>query len=677
MSVSYKQLFDKAYKLHNEGNIKEAEKLYNILLEMSPEDFNVLNLYGLLCISKKDSKKAVNLLSKAVVLSKSPYVICNLAKAHLACNECEKALKLFKQAADMNYQDGDLYYSMAITYKKLKKLDMAAQCYEKAIEINPANYNAGYNLIVVYRDLKMYKEAINYANRCLLIKPESEEIYSLLSYLYECVKDLKSAIKALEKAVKINPTQYLYYYNLGVLYSKIFDPENSILNYKKVIELKPNSVAALVNLSCLYRKEDINLSLQYILKAREYSPKAKNVLLNLSQIYKDLYKNNESIEVLNELLESNSNSHEAFSLLGMNYMDIGDYNKALDFYEKAVALQPDNSSYLHGKAVALKYLGRIDEFKALMNTVLKKDPNTCEVRITMGMAYLAEKNFNKGMELYRARNLSTNFNRIFGKKIWQPFESIEKKDIVVYSNCGLGDTLMYARYLNILADKANSVILQTDEPLLSLLQPNFKNIKIINKSAKIGSNFDIAIPIMDIPYVLKMDFSNIPASAGYIKHDTKLAEKFSQLSIFNNKKKKIGLFLQGNKRIFKNRFVPIDYVLPFFEHNEIEFYSLHINKDCPENENLVSLKQYINNYNDTAAILANMDLIISIDSSVVHLAGSMRIKTFLMLPYTPEWRWFNDDKTTPWYDSISIFKQTEIGDWASVADRINKSLAEL
>lgn len=677
MSVNYKQLFDNAYKMHNEGNISEAEKIYNILLEMSPEDFNVLNLYGLLCITKKEYQKAITLLSKAVVLSKSSYIINNLAKAHLSCNEVEKAIKLFKQAIEIDPKNDDSYYSMAIAYKKLNNLNMSAKCYEKALMINPNNYNAGYNLIVVYKDLKMYKKAINYANKCILINPNSEEVYSILSFLYESVNDIKSAVKALEKAVKIAPKQYLYFYNLGVLYSKINDINNSIKNYEKVLELNPDSVATLVNLSSLYRKKDNNIALKYIMQARKLSPKAKKVLLNIAQIYKDLNRNQESIDVLNELLTANPKAHEAFSLLAMNYMDLGQYDIALHNYEKAIEIVPDNYSYLHGTAVALKYLGRIDEFKELMKMVLKNDPKTPEVKITLGMAYLAEKKFEEGMSLYMARNLCTNFEKIFAKKVWRPFQDISSKKLVLYSNCGLGDTIMYSRYFDIVSNVAENVIVQTDKTLIPILKQNFKNIDFVDKGTILNNNFDMAIPVMDVPYVLKMNFSNIPNSKGYIKPDINLVEEISKSDIFNTKNKKIGICIQGNKRIFKNRFLSLDSILPFFQNENCSFYSLHIGDYNDENNHLIDLRKYIKSYSDTAAVLANLDLVITIDSSIVHMSGAMGIKTYLMLPYTPEWRWFDDDSKTPWYDSVRIFKQTKIGDWTDVVERINSCLKEM
>ena len=677
MSVNYKQLFDKAFKLHNEGNISEAEKLYKILLEMSPEDFNVLNLYGLLCITKNDYKQAIAFLSKAVVLSKSSYVINNLAKAHLSANDIGNAIKLFKQSITVDPNNDDSYYSMAIAYKKLNNLNLAAQCYEKALEINPNNYNAGYNLIVVYKDLKMYKLAIKYANKCILMNPNSEEIYSLLSYLYECIDEIKLAVKSLEKAVKIQPKQYLYFYNLGVLYSKLNDLDNSIFNYKKVLELKPDSVATLVNLSAIYRKKDINIALDYIMQAKKLSPRAKKVLLNVAQIYKDMNKNNESIEVANEILSFDSKSHEAFSLLAMNYMDLGQYETALKYYEKAIELSPSDYSYLHGKAVALKYLGKTDEFKRLMSIVVENDPKTPEAKITLGMAYLAEKNFDKGMQLYSARNLYTNFTKIFGKKVWKQSEDISGKQVVLYSNCGLGDTIMFARYIPLISEIAKKIILQTDRTLVPILTENYKNIQIIDKSTKITDNFDYAIPVMDIPYVIRKNFSDIPYSEGYILPDPKLVDSISKLDIFNTSLKKVGICIQGNKKIFKNRSLSTELIKPFFENENIRYYSLQVGEAYEQNENLIDLRPYIRDFNDTAAVIGNLDLVISIDSSIVHLSGAMGVKTFLMLPYTPEWRWFNDTDTTPWYKSVKIFKQTKINDWSNVVIRINNCLKEL
>lgn len=673
MVVNYKEVSDKAYLLHTQNKLDEAEKLYKALLKISPEDANILNLYGLLCISKNDFEKAISLLSQAVILKESAYTLTNLAKAYLSSGEAKNAVKLFEKAAAKK-PDDDIYYSLAIAYRSLCNSEKAIYCYKKALELNSNNYNACYNLSILYKDSNKLDEAINYANKCLFLKPQSEEIYSLLSTLYELNNNIDGAIKSLENAALLNPDEYLYFYNLGVLYSKKENIEKSALNYLKVLQIKPDNVETLVNLCSLYKKTDIQKALTYILKARELAPSEKNVLLNLAQIYRDLYKNQDSIIVLKELLSLNDTIHEAYSLLAVNYMDTGRYDKALINYNKALEIMPDNLNYLHGKSTALKYLGSFEEAEKILEYVVSKDSLLVQSATSLGMMYLQKKNFTKGMPLYIRRSEETKFYKLFSEKTWHDGVELKDKKVLVYSDCGLGDTIMFARYLEPLKKIAAKVVLQTDKELVYILSNSFNDIDIVDKTAKY-SNYDVVIPIMNLAYALDMDFDAIPLSQSYIKDISSLTAEYSAMPVFDTEKTKVGIFRQGNKRIFKNRFVPPEYINILTSLDNIKCYSMQ--KDEIECDNITSLSQFINNYSDTASLLKNIDLLITVDSSVVHMAGALGVRTFLLLPYTAEWRWFDDNFTTPWYDSVRIFKQDKTGDWESVIKRVKDELIKL
>ena len=175
------------------------------------------------------------------------------------------------------------------------------------------------------------------------------------------------------------------------------------------------------------------------------------------------------------------------------------------------------------------------------------------------------------------------------------------------------------------------------------------------------------MPIMDIQLALNFDFSNIPFKDKYLSFN-------KNDNILNQNKKKIGLFWQGNKRVFKNRSINIDYFKPLLKLNNAEFYSFEVDKEVNIPSNIINLSKKIKNYADTASLLLDLDLLITIDSSIAHMAGALGVKTFLLLPKTAEWRWFNDDNTCSWYDSIKIFKQKTSNDWKDVILRVEKEI---
>lgn len=670
MKANFTALLNNALQLHRDNKLAEAETIYKTLLKMKPDDVNILNLYGLLCLSINKPKDAVDLLSKAVVLNQSAYVISNLAKAYYVSGNIDKAVILYSKAAQIEPSD-DIFYSMAIAYKALKKYDEAINSYKQALSFNAENVNALYNLASLYKDMNNIDEAVKYAVRAEFINGEDEDIQTLLSTLYESAADIKKATVHLEKAFKINP-KYIYLYNMAVLKAKADEKNEAIGLYNKVLALNPEHVETLVNIAALYRNIDKNTALTYLKKAYEIKPFEPAVSLAIAQLYRDLNLNDESIKILNEFLERTS-SAEGYSLLAINFMDLGEYDKALENYNKALAIDIKNLNYLHGKAMALKYLGNTDDARLLMEYIVNKGDKSVQSVTTLGMMYLQEKKFEKGMELYIKRSEDTRFSRIFKDNVWTKGVSLHGKNVLVYSDCGLGDTIMFCRYIPLLKEISAKIVLQTDKELVRVLSNSIPCAGVISKAEELPF-YDAVIPVMNIPYAIGCDFENIPFQEGYITADKDKIDRFKKLDIFNNKKLKIGIFYRGNKNVFKNRSVEFSEISKLFDNLNAVFYSFQIENVENSSEKLINLNSYINDFDDTAALLKCVDILVSIDSSVAHMAGALGVKTFLLLPHTAEWRWFDDVYSTPWYKSVRIFKQTKPSDWQSVIENVREEL---
>ena len=651
----YRELSEKAFLFHQKGMLKEAEELYSGLLEINPDDVNILNLFSMLCLAKSETKKAIDMLSKALVINNNSTIMLNLAKAYHMDGDFDNAIILYDRVIATE-PSVDTYYSLGIAYKQCGKFENAIQTYKKALELNPDNYNVLYNLAILYKDTNDIKNALKIAQKAEYINPNDEDIHTFLAGLYESVGNYKKSIVHMEKALKFNKN-YLYYYNLGVLYSKLDNKKSAILNYEKALEFVPNHIESLVNISSLYKDNDIEKALHFVEKAYEITPDDKLVRLSYARICRDMYLNEKSIELL-----LNFEDAEAFSLLAINYMDMGEYQKALLHYQKAIDLD-NNSNYKHGKAMALKYLGKFDEAKELLENITNK---TIQTETTLGMMYLQEKNFYKGMELYIKRSEETKLKKIFSKNCWNKEVDLSNKTVLVYSDCGLGDTIMFSRYIPALKTIAEKVIIQTDKELVSILKKSFTGVEIYSKSEK-NIEYDVVIPIMNLPFALDIDFDNIPLSNSYLEATSAQLE---------SDKIKVGVFYQGNKRVFKNRSIPFEKINELTALKNIQIFSFQIEDNEKETENIINLKNRIKDYSDTASLLKSIDILVTIDSSIAHMAGALGVKTYLLLPYTAEWRWFDDNEFTPWYKSITIFKQKSPNDWDEVIERVKCKLAK-
>ena len=677
MNLNYKELSDKAFYLHSNNELDKAETIYLELLEINPDDVNILNLTGLLYLAKNEFDNSISYLSKAFILRKSAYIASNLAKAYYMNNEPLKAVKMYNQALKFGKSD-DIYYSLALAYKAVSKPDKTIECYKMAIKLNPKNYNALYNLTLAYKDTQDIEQAIVCAKECLNLRSNDDDVYAMLSGFYEQINEIEAAVDSLRKAVLFNNKNYIYFYNLGVLLSRLDRKKEAIAAYERAIKLNPENTESYVNLASLHKGDDNKKALEYLKIAYKLSPGEENVLLSLAQTYRDLYDNEASLNVLNQILKTNTLCAEAYSLSAMNYMDLCRYSKALDLYNKAVSLDKNNLNYLHGKAVALKYLDKWQEAKEILEYAAQKDECSVQSAVTLGMMYLTDKEFEKGMKLYTKRSRESKFKEVFKEKIWQKEQGNPMgKNILIYSDCGLGDTVMYSRFMPELKKNNKSVTLQTDKEILGLLSGSFPEINIIKKGTP-PPDYDVVIPVMDLQYALDIPFEDVKSSA-YLKAPQEKISEFSQLDIIKGRKNKIGLFWQGNKRIFKNRSIDFNIIKSLFSVPNAVFYSFQIDFDIDANlqYNMFCLKQYINDYSDTAALLKNMDLLITIDSSIAHTAGALGVKTWLLLPHTSEWRWFHDYDKTIWYDSIRIFHCSENENWNDIIETVKSELNKI
>lgn len=654
MDCRYNKILNKAYTLHKNGKLDEAEELYKELLQIKPDDSNILNLYSLLCLSKGDTKLAIDLLSKALVLNNNPEIMSNLAKAYYMAGDVENSIEFYNKAALIKPND-DIYYSLGISYKEAKEFEKAIEAYNKALELNPNNYNVLYNLAILYKNQNKYNLALNTALRAEFINTNDENIHSLLSELFQHNWKYKEAIKHLKKAYELNQKNYLYLYNQGILYNKLDEHKKAIKCYKKVLEQEPEHIITMLNLSNIYEKiQEHNESLKYLELAYSHNPKEEHIKLSLAAAYKRLCFNEKSIEILKTL-----NSPKAYSLLAVCFAELSQYEMALTNIDKALSLD-ESSKYLIERALILNDLGKFNEAKEILESL---DCKSYKYMMAMSSIYLQEKNFEKGMELYIKRSTETKFYDFFRGNIWHKGCSLKDCKVILFSDCGLGDTIMFARYIPLLQKIAKKIIIKTDRPLIPLLKQSFPNIEVYPKSEE-NISYDVAMPIMNLAYALNIDFENIPFSGGYL---------YSDKAKIKSDKLKVGIFYQGNKYIFKNRAIPFDEIKRI-NSDKIQLYSFQIKDYEKEDDSVIKLRKRIKDYSDTARLLKSMDVLVTVDSSIAHCAGALGVKTFLLLPYAAEWRWFHDDYSTPWYKSVRIFKQTSPNDWKSVIDRVIEEL---
>ena len=457
---------------------------------------------------------------------------------------------------------------------------------------------------------------------------------------------------------------------------------------------------------CLYESQNYDLALNYLIDSivEKYNEKYAKIIEKILLSKKDykallglkmmMYEGQKgNIELLREitkyaqkiksfdiaiqyfkiLLEKDPKDYVAWNNLGLIYEEIGEHKKSYNCYKKSLSLK-DFFSPNFNLGIMSRKLHLFEDSIEYLKKAVKQNPTSPQPKYSLAMSYLMLKDFKNGYPLYS--NHMTKIMPSFYRNEWDGTKH-QDKSVCVFATGGLGDMIMFSRYFEYLKDCFKTIYVLLPLTLHSIIKRSFPYVTPLDSDVIFG-RYDFATTPMHILKFFNLDFNFfVPKTDGFLIPDEEKSLSF-QRKLFSNNKLKIGINFHGNRegtRTFFNRSMPIEALEPVFEKfkDKAVFYSVQKDEshmECAKYPFIVDLYDEINNFDDTASILKNLDLLISIDSSPVHMAGAIGLKTFMLLPYANEWRWFVDDNKTVWYDSVELFRQDEEGDWNSAVKKV-------
>lgn len=414
------------------------------------------------------------------------------------------------------------------------------------------------------------------------------------------------------------------------------------------------------NLGIAFYKQGLfDNAMQYFEKAIEYEADNVDFIRNFAKLAKTAGQIDYAIKFYQKSLSLVCEDSVGWNNIGLLYEQKHDYKSAKDAYIKSLKIK-ENYEALHNLGVLQRIERNFVESVSTLKQALKLKPFADKTLLALGMSYLSQKDFKNGYKYYMTKKPEVS---ALYKNHWDGTEH-KDKTLLVYYDSGFGDQIMFCRYLNLVKKQFKHVKFLTHLSLFNLFKNNFPDIEVVLDN---NGNYDYSDNIMYLNYHLGLDFDNIPYSDGYLKTEKSADERF------NTGKKKIGLFWQGNYDGYKNRAIALKELAPLFDIENAQFYGfvkddkLNQIKEFPQ---IIDIGSDVKDFADTASKLMNLDLFITIDTAAANLAGALGVKTFLLLPYASEWRWFSDEKTTPWYESVTIFKQKRHWEWAPVVEEI-------
>lgn len=381
-----------------------------------------------------------------------------------------------------------------------------------------------------------------------------------------------------------------------------------------------------------------------------------------------------------------NNNFETYFNQALEYKNNIEYEKAEMAYLKALELNSKSCETLFN--LASLYLSLNEPFKAIeyYKKLLEINPNDFEAEYFLSLAYFRTKDYEKGAKHFEMRlcretaiqtQLKTYPNIMKKAKLWMG-EDISDKILYTYYEAGFGDMIMFSRYIEELEKRCKKLIIKPQIELSQLFRDNFKNVDVMNYFYDEKCfNFDYHIPFLSIPYALGLKNDEI-----FMHHDKYLSAvqdkiDFFKQKYFDNDKFKIAIKWQGNTYYETGRVINTEAFAPLFEIPNTQIYSAQTFEGAEEISKLskygiVDLSGDFKDFSYTAGALANVDLVISSDSSLAHLAGAMGIPCIVLLPYNYNWRWHMDLTKCDWYDSVKIFRLGERETWNELIKKVAK-----
>ena len=536
---------------------------------------------------------------------------------------------------------------------QLGKPTAAKEWFEKALAINPNSADMEVHYGLVLMELERYAEALSAFKRAAKIDPNHFDANFHLGNAHYANGNLSEASLVYKDLLKIKPDDPELLNCLGNIAADLGGPSEALDLYGQVLAINPKHIEAHNN--------------------RGIALVAMDSLDNAEKHFR-------------EAISLKADYAEGFSNLGNVFKLKAQFDESIPCYQKALAIQPHFPDALNNLASVTRDIGHLKEaIKLYRKSLNQKD--TADHHRDLSFALLADGQFDEGWREYEWRWKTKALLpqlRSFGKPRWQG-EALEGSTLLIYAEQGFGDSLQFCRYVRMVRERGLKVILEVQPELKSLLGSLEDIEKVVSKGDALP-DFDFHIPMLSLPLLFETQANQIPNNVPYISADKKAIEIWKEKLGPPQKDLRVGLVWAGSSRLQSPDLIAIDrqrsirpeQFAPLLELDNIEFFSLQKNGlAAPDHFKLKNHMSACETFSDTAALIENLDLIISVDTAVVHLAGALGKKVWMLNRMNSCWRWFLGRDDSPWYPNLKLFRQTKQGDFDSVILRIRDELKNL
>ncbi len=475
---------------------------------------------------------------------------------------------------------------------------------------------------------------------------------SLLGVLAHQEGQNELAIGYISQAIRIRPSEPVLHYNLGTVLLEQGQLAEAVKYYHEALRLKPDYAGA-------------------------YN--------NLGKALQDQGQLAEAVAQYREALRLKPDHAGAYNNLGNALQEQGQLAEAVAQYQEAIRVKPDFADAHNNLGNALQEQGQLAEAVAQYREALRLKPDHAEAHFSLGVTWLLAGDLEKGWPEYEWRwqlKLFSRFKNRFSQPLWDG-SPLEGRAILLHAEQGMGDTIQFVRYAPLVKSKGGTVIMECQKPLLQLLTGCAGIDRLVAQDADLPV-FDVHAPLPSLPRIFGTKLASIPARIPYLFADPDLVEHWHR-ELIPIRAFKIGITWQGMPAYKRDRqrSYKLAVFAPLARLEGVRLFSLQVGPgseqlaDNADQFSITDLGSRLETFADTAAVLKNLDLVITVDTAVAHCAGALGVPVWVALPFAPDWRWLLDRDDSPWYPCMRLFRQKRWGDWDEVLQRITEEVQKL
>jgi tetratricopeptide (TPR) repeat protein len=591
----------------------------------------------------------------------------------------DKATQAFRQALRLKPDYPEAYNNLGICQARQRKFAEAADSFRAALALRSEYPEALSNLGNALRDAGQHEEASEHYARAIALSPGYAEAHNNLGIAHSRQGNWIEAAESYRRAIELQPKYAEAHNNIGSALGQFAKFDEAVACFDQAIECKPAYAEAHSNrgiaLAALGRWPDAAAAFRRAVQLQPRLHEAHN-RLGLALVAQGELQ--EAAAAFRQAVQLAGNSFEAHRNLGNTLFDLDELSGAIEAYGQALKLRTDCADTHCQLAIALTRERQFAKGVQHFGRAIQLRPDFAKARMHRGLNRLQSGDFERGWTDFEWRLKCKGFDLGgFSQPFWQG-EPIDGRRILIHAGPGLANTLQFVRYARLIKERGATVLLRVARPLVKLLG-RMPDVDQVFSEGEELPDFDLQVPLLSLPKVFGTTLTTIPAVGPYLSADPELVSRWRD-ELAYIQACKVGLAWQGDpkSRGDARRSIPLAHFAPLASVPGVRLISLQKGFGVEQLRDVrfsvtdlgVQLDESSGPFMDTAAVMKNLDLLITSDSALAHLAGGLGIPTWLALPYSSDWRWLLHREDCPWYPTMRLIRQTEFDNWEPVFDRM-------